>query len=151
MAAENRRSGGVAQVPEFVANNLGLVLLFIALLTLLAWNLLGSSLAGVPRVDPAEATRLLNQEKAVLVDLRGGAEFSSGHVLSARNIPAAELESRRGELQKHRKTPVILCCARDADGVKAGRILKQAGHERIYSLKGGVQSWRNANLPLVRD
>ena len=139
------------RLPEFIANHLGLVSLFVAVLALLLWHIYGSSLSGLSKIGPAEVTRLLNHEKALLLDLRTTADFSSGHILSARNIPAAELENRQKELQKHKKNPVILCCSRDADGIKAGRILKYAGYEKIYSLKGGFESWRSANLPVSRD
>ena len=138
------------RLPEFIANHLGLVSLFVAVLALLLWNIFGSSLSGVARINPAEVTRLMNHEKALLLDLRTVADFSSGHILSARSIPAAELEDRKKELQKHKSNPIILCCGRDADGIKAGRILKIAGYQKIYSLKGGLESWRSANLPVAR-
>ena len=139
------------RLPEFIANHLGLASLFVAVLALLLWNIFGSSLSGLTRVGPAEVTRLMNHEKALLLDVRTAADFSSGHILSARNIPATELEGRQKELQKHKTNPIILCCSRDSDGIKAGRILKFAGYEKIYSLKGGLESWRTANLPVARD
>ncbi len=139
------------KLPEFIANHLWLVLLFVAILALLLWNIFGSTMSGLTQVAPSEVTRLLNHEKALLLDLRAGADYSSGHILSSRNIPAAELESRQKELQKYKSNPIILCCSRDSDGVKAGRILKLAGFEKIYSLKGGLEAWRNANLPVTRE
>lgn len=139
------------RLPEFIANHLWLVSLFVAILALLLWNIFGSSLSGVGKIGPAEVTRLLNHEKALLLDLRTTTDYSSGHILSARNIPAAELEGRQKELRKFKSSPIILCCSRDADGVKAGRILKIFGFEKIYSLKGGLEAWRNANLPVTRD
>lgn len=138
------------RLPEFIANHLLLVSLFVAILALLLWNIFGSSVSGLSKIGPAEVTRLMNHEKALLLDLRTAADFTTGHILSARNIPAAELEGRQKELQKHKKNPIILCCSRDSDGIKAGRILKFAGYEKIYSLKGGLESWRNANLPVTR-
>ena len=138
------------RLPEFIANHLLLVSLFVAILALLLWNIFGSSVSGLSKIGPAEVTRLMNHEKALLLDLRTAADFTTGHILSARNIPAAELEGRQKELQKHKKNPIILCCSRDSDGIKAGRILKFAGYEQLYSLKGGLESWRNANLPVTR-
>ena len=139
------------RLPEFIANHLGLVSLFVAVLALLLWNIFGSSLSGLSRIGPVEVTRLMNHEKALLLDLRTATDFSSGHILSARSIPAVELENRQKELQKHKTNPIILCCNRDSDGIKAGRILKFAGYEKIYSLKGGLEAWRSANLPITRD
>ena len=139
------------RLPEFIANHLGLVSLFVAVLALLLWNIFGSSLSGLSRIGPAEVTRLLNHEKALLLDLRTTVDFSSGHILNARNIPAVDLESRQKELQKYKNSPIILCCSRDSDSIKAGRILKLSGYEKMYSLKGGMESWRSANLPVTHD
>lgn len=139
------------KLPEFIANHLWLVSLFVAILALLLWNIFGSAMSGLAQVGPAEVTRLMNHEKALLLDLRTNADYSSGHILSARNIPVAELEGRQKELQKYKSGPIILCCNRDSDGVKAGRVLKFAGFEKIYSLKGGLEAWRNANLPVTRE
>ena len=90
------------RLPEFIANHLGLVSLFVAVLALLLWNIFGSSLSGLSRIGPVEVTRLMNHEKALLLDLRTVTDFSSGHILSARSIPAVELENRQKELQKHK-------------------------------------------------
>lgn len=139
------------KLPEFIANHLWLVSLFVAILALLLWNIFGSAMSGLTQVGPAEVTRLLNHEKALLLDLRSTADFSSGHILNARSIPAAELEGRQKELQKHKSGPVVLCCNRDSDGARAGRVLQLAGFEKIYSLKGGLEAWRTANLPVTRD
>ena len=139
------------KLPEFIANHLWLVLLFVSILALLLWNIFGAAMSGLAQLGPAEVTRLMNHEKALLLDLRTNADYSSGHILSARNIPAAELEGRQKELQKYKSGPVILCSNRDSDGVKAGRVLKFAGFEKIYSLKGGLEAWRSANLPVTRD
>ena len=93
------------RLPEFIANHLLLVSLFVAILALLLWNIFGSSVSGLSKIGPAEVTRLMNHEKALLLDLRTAADFTTGHILSARNIPAAELEGRQKELQKHKKKP----------------------------------------------
>ena len=139
----------VERLPEFIANNLFLVMLFISLLSLLLWNLFGA-MAGLGQVPPAEATRLVNQEKAVLVDVRAVADFEAGHIINALHIPGAELEGRKDELGKRKDAPVIVYCNRGTDSGKAGRALKRAGHEQVYVLKGGLESWRSANLPVTR-
>src|SRR5690606_26102621 len=95
------------KLPEFIGNHLFLASLFIAILILLLWNLFGTALAGVTRVPPSEVTRLMNREKAVIVDVRGSGDFSSGHILNAMNIPESELATRLKELEKFRKQPVI--------------------------------------------
>ena len=144
-----RSENEVERLPEFIANNLFLVMLFISLLTLLLWNLFGA-VASLGQVPPAEATRLVNHEKAILVDVRAAADFEAGHIINALHIPGAELEGRKDELSKGKNAPVIVYCNRGTDSGKAGRALKRAGHEQVYVLKGGMESWRSANLPVTR-
>ena len=45
-----------------------------------------------------EAVQLMNRQDAIVIDIRDAAEYASGHVLNARNLPVAELEARIGEL-----------------------------------------------------
>ena len=68
---------------EFAGNHLFLVSLFFALLTLLIWNLFGGLLSGIMRVEPAEMTRLMNRDHALVVDVRKEEDFRAGHVLHA--------------------------------------------------------------------
>ena len=44
-------------------------------------------------IGTAEAVRLLNREKGVLIDVCEPAEFAAGHANGARNIPLGSLEN----------------------------------------------------------
>lgn len=139
------------KIPEFIANHLFLVSLFIGILMLLLWNIFGSSVSGVLELTPMEATRKINHEKAIMLDVRPEKEFAEGHVLNAINIPFEKLQEQQKELNKHKDRPLILCCRTGTDSVRAARLLKHQGIEQLYILKGGLQAWRNASLPLLRD
>lgn len=137
--------------PEFVGNHLFLFSLLVAILSLLMWNLFGNAMSGIPQIIPMEATRLINHEHAVVIDLRSENNFQEGHILNALNIPYEKLSERQNELQKYRERPVILYCNNGAESTRASRILRQNGFEKIHCLNGGLHAWRNANLPLTRD
>ena len=136
--------------PEFIANHLFLFSLLAAILALLAWNLFGNAVSGIIDIAPMEATRMMNHEKAVVLDLRADDEFADGHIINAIHVPAEKLQEQTEVLEKYRKRPLILTCKHGTDSVRAARILKYKQFEKIYCLKGGVQAWRSANLPLVR-
>ena len=137
--------------PEFIANHLFLFSLLIAILTLLIWNLYGDTVSGIKQIIPMEVTRLINHETATVVDVRNKADFANGHILNAQNIPASELTERQKELHKFKQRPVILCCNNGSESGRAVRILMQEGFEKLFCLKGGLNAWRNASLPLTRD
>ena len=48
------------------------------------------------------ATRMLNAEEAVLLDIRDAKDFKAGHIAGAINIPHTKLQDRLVELETHR-------------------------------------------------
>jgi len=136
---------------EFAVNHPFLVSLFFALLILLLWNLFGGAVGGGMQIGPTEMTRLINREHAMVVDLRSAEDFKAGHILNAVNIPEAELADRKKELEKAKGKPVILYCQSGTASMRLARQLKAEGFERACSLSGGLTSWRNNSLPVVRD
>ena len=94
---------------------------------------------------------MMNHEKAIVLDLRPENEFADGHIINAINTPAEKLSEQSEDLDKYKKRPLILTCKHGSDSVRAARILKLKQFEKIYCLKGGLQAWTSANLPLVRE
>lgn len=138
------------RIPEFIGNHLFLFSLFLAILVMLVWNLFGSALTGVAEVTPADATRLINREGGVVLDVRAGEEFAAGHIIDALNLPLVELESRRTELDPHKDKPVIAVCGNGPAAARAARLLRGAGFTRAVALRGGIAAWQGAHLPLTR-
>jgi len=137
-------------IPEFVNNHLFLVCLFVAVLVMLLWNLFGATLTGVQEIDPVDATLLINKGGGLVVDVRSAEEFAAGHIINALNLPLADMESRRGELEKYKEKPVIAVCGNGTAGGRAARLLRGAGFGSAFALRGGISAWQGANLPLTR-
>lgn len=102
------------------------------------------------KVSLLQATQLINQGKAVIVDVREAAEFKAGHVRDARNIPLKELPTRMSELDKFKSRSVIVVCQAGVTSAKAAAQLKKAGFEQAVSLEGGIAAWQAQGLPLVK-
>lgn len=101
-------------------------------------------------LKPTEAVMLMNRDKAVVVDVCDAAEFAAGHVIGAKNIPLADLESRLSGTVKNKATPVILVCATGARANRALAIARKLGYENAHSLSGGMGAWRAASLPVEK-
>jgi rhodanese-related sulfurtransferase len=86
-----------------------------------------------------------------LLDVRTEAEFESGHIAHARNMPIHVLQRRLAELGLDPGKPVIAICLSGHRSIPAYRLLKRAGFRTVYSLAGGMLAWRSSRLPLVRD
>ena len=104
---------------------------------------------GGANLSPQQIINKVNQEKAVLIDLRDKAEFSAGHIVDAINIPSAKLASRIGELETYRDRPVVLVCKMGQHSGAAGKILTAGGFEQVFRLSGGMMEWKSMQLPVV--
>jgi rhodanese-related sulfurtransferase len=105
---------------------------------------------GGPWVTPAQATHLINREDAVVLDVRDTNEFASGHVLGAKNLPPARMETAAGEVVKKKDRPVIVYCDGTDRSGKALAVLKKQGFTRVANLSGGLKAWQAAGLPVEK-
>ena len=123
---------------------------FVAILAAIAWTFFQGTSRGVRKLSPTDATRLINHEDAVVIDVRSDGEFRQGHIVNALNIPDSELADRLGRLNKYRGRPVITACRTGQISVKSGGKLVADGFEKVYSLNGGILAWEGASLPLTK-
>jgi rhodanese-related sulfurtransferase len=101
-------------------------------------------------VNTAEAVRLINREKAVLIDVSEPEEFAQGHAAGARNVPLKSLPGAK-ELPGNKQLPLVVMCSTGARASRAATELRKLGHQRAIALAGGVRAWREANLPLEKS
>lgn len=135
------------QFLEFGANHIFLVASLAGLFALLMLD--GAKKAG-PKVSTHEATRLINQENAMVLDIRDTADFKGGHLVDSINIPSTQINNKLSELEKYKQTPVIVVCKSGQTASSTSKILKENGFDAVYRLTGGIMEWTNNNLPLVK-
>jgi len=133
---------------HFALDNWVLILAALTSGALLLWPTLNRQGGG--GVGTAEAVRLINREKAVLIDVSEPEEFAQGHAAGARNVPLNSLQGAK-ELPSNKQLPVVLMCPSGARAARAAGMLRQLGHERAIALSGGLRAWREANLPLEKS
>lgn len=139
----------MSQLPEFILHHWVLFAILGVILTLLAHNLAGEFIRGGRMLAPAQAVQLINREGAVVLDVREQPEYEHGHIVNARHAPAATLDGQMAALASYRERPVLLYCAAGDVSSRACKILRRAGFSRVHILKGGLNSWRQENLPVV--
>lgn len=100
-------------------------------------------------LSAAQAVRLMNQG-ALVIDLRSKEAFDAGHIVEARNVPAADLLSQADSLKKWRDKNVITYCDSGASGASGARALIKLGFTKVFNLQGGLNAWVKDNLPLAR-
>ena len=133
----------------FLLDNIVLIAMALVSGGLLLWPKLSRS-GGSSAVSPLEATQLINHRNAIVVDVRDEAEFATGSLAGARNIPNAQLADRAAELARFKARPVVVICGAGQHSARALEVFKAQGFAEAYSLAGGTAAWRAAALPLVQ-
>jgi rhodanese-related sulfurtransferase len=105
---------------------------------------------GSANVSPNDVVQLTNRGGALLLDIRDQAQFESGHIIDSRHIPSGELATRADTLKKFKEKPVVVYCDNGFASAAAARILRGLGFTKVATLRGGIQSWKQENLPLVK-
>ena len=100
-------------------------------------------------LSASQAVRLMNQG-ALVIDLRSKELFDAGHIVDARNVPAATLQSQADSLKKWRDKNVITYCDSGSNGAGAARALIKLGFTKVFNLQGGLNAWVKENLPLTK-
>jgi rhodanese-related sulfurtransferase len=112
---------------------------------LLFWPMVSRVRSG--GVSPAEVVRLMNREKATVIDVSEPGEFAAGHIVGSRNIPIGRIEVA-ADLPKNKTLPVVLVCASGMRAAKAAKALQVKGYAKPVVLAGGLAAWKTANLPV---
>jgi len=94
----------------------------------------------------AEQARQLQQQGAILLDVREDAEWRAGHAPGARHIPLSRLPARMKDLPPRRT--VITVCRSGHRSARAASLLVREGRE-VVNLSGGMHAWARAGLPVV--
>lgn len=95
-----------------------------------------------------ELKRKADQENALLIDVRQPAEYASGHIPQAINIPLRTLPENLDKIPQNR--PVIVYCTtgyRSGIGVMTLRLL---GYSNISAFPPSIQGWKAAGEPLEK-
>lgn len=138
-------------IMEFVRDHLVLSLAWVALLIAVIVTTFKSSFSKVREITRGEATRLINKEDALVVDVRPREEFRKGHITNSVNVVAADIKNNNvGELAKHKARPVVVVCANGVNARASAEALNKAGFENVSILKEGIAGWSGENLPLAR-
>ena len=123
-------------------------------LTLITLNLilLGCSSTGEGYMQQNELLEQINKGQApIIVDVRSGFEFKSGHVSGAIHIPFWTAFTT-DKLDKYKKTDnVVMYCEHGPRAGIAKLALSLSGFEHISYLAGHMTAWKKAGLPMQKE
>ncbi|TKH41473.1 rhodanese-like domain-containing protein [Paenibacillus sp. FSL R10-2782] len=89
------------------------------------------------------AARLKQNEEIVIIDVREPAEWSEGHIESAKHIPLGQLLERQHELDPKQET-IIVCRSGNRSGL-ACELLGEKGFNAVNMI-GGMNEWTDTTV-----
>ncbi|MFW0094479.1 MAG: rhodanese-like domain-containing protein [Coxiella endosymbiont of Haemaphysalis qinghaiensis] len=139
------------RLSQFIINHWLLVTAFIiALIALFILETRSKGLNGSNRLTPSQAVRLINGEKAVVIDIRDPKMFEKGHITHAVNIPTPELDKSLKKLERYKQQPLIIVCTTGQKSAYFVNKLRKQSYQKVYMFAGGMGAWTNANMPVVK-
>lgn len=87
-----------------------------------------------------ELERILKQPGTILIDLRNEADYRSGHIAGAKNIPYENWQTEK-ETWTHRYDTVVFYCERGNQSMYAAKEMNKRGYHAI-SIAGGYQGYK---------
>jgi rhodanese-related sulfurtransferase len=140
----------IERLPEFIGNHPILTLAFVGIGVALIANELSRFTRGYKSLTPAELTRLMNQENALVIDVSPINDFEKGHIVGSKHVAMSQFDPENKILAKVRELPVAVVCRNGMQSGQAAKKLVKAGFTRVYILEGGIASWLQAEMPLAR-
>lgn len=104
---------------------------------------------GISEMSPGEARPGIEAAYSQFIDVRTPEEYASGHAYRAFNIPLDTLSQNLGRLEKNE--PVYIICRTDNRSREAAKILGAAGFQQIVVIKGGMNEWQAAGMPMANN
>jgi rhodanese-related sulfurtransferase len=98
-------------------------------------------------VDPLTLKQWLDQDRVYLMDVREISEFAGERIPEANCHPLSKLDSEN--LPDTAGKILVLCCQSSNRSGQAARKLLEAGQEEVIHLQGGLNQWKQVQLPTL--
>jgi rhodanese-related sulfurtransferase len=112
--------------------------------------LVGQQLQASQGVDVKQA-QSMNQQGALLLDVREPAEYAAIHAPNAKLMPLGEVGLRVKELEAWKDKPVAVICRSGRRSAQAVAILREAGFTQVVNVQGGTNAWVQAGLEVIKQ
>lgn len=136
------------QLSEFIIHHWPLWVALFILLLLVFTNEFMSQKKKAKEISPPIAVDLINNDEAIVIDVRDKEAFKNGHIIDS--IQASAEDFDQNKMNKYKDKTVILTCAKGLDAPKIAAKIQLLGFNPKV-LSGGINAWQAADLPLVKS
>jgi rhodanese-related sulfurtransferase len=132
---------------QFISSHWQLWLAFIVILTLILINELMTQKKKAKALSPQTMVDMINNENAIVVDIRDKESYKNGHIIDSINCNAEDFEQPK--MNKYKNKNIILVCARGLQSSSVAAKIRSQGFQPLI-LDGGIAAWQASDLPLVK-
>jgi rhodanese-related sulfurtransferase len=96
-------------------------------------------------------TRLANNPKAVLIDVREDHEWQTGHAVQAVHLGKGIFERDLERIYPDPDTEIIMYCGGGYRSALTADAAQKMGYRNVHSLMGGYKALVEANWPMKKE
>ncbi len=83
----------------------------------------------------------MQQQGALLLDVRSPQEFAEGHLENAILLPEYEIKEKADKMLLDKQQVIIVYCSTGHRSKKAQTVLSALGYEKVYNLCHGLENY----------
>jgi rhodanese-related sulfurtransferase len=139
------------QFITFLSNHPMLTAAWVGIFIAIVVTSIRIQMSPIKQISPQELTLLVNREDGVALDIRLEKEFKKSHILDAKHLAAEKINNNElATLEKYKDKPIIVVCTAGITASTSATKLHKAGFSNVSVLKGGMNAWVGANLPVKK-
>ena len=96
------------------------------------------------------AKRIKSKQPPIVVDVRSGFEFRSGHIPGAIHAPAWKILFRLAQIPADKGAELVVTCEHGPRAQLAKGLLSAIGYRNVVLLEGHMAGWRQAGGEQVK-
>ncbi len=100
------------------------------------------------QIDIEEAKKMMAENDFLIVDIRDPEAYKETHIKDAVSLSDDNVDHFLKSADK--KRPLLCYCYHGISSQQAAQFFAHAGFEKVYSLIGGFEQWRQS-APIVSD
>lgn len=142
------------QFLQFLTNHWQLFACLVVILGIILVFELKMQAGNAASISPQTAVDWINHQDAVIIDIRDREAFRKGHIVNSQSIEPANVVmalTTEKNTEKNKSKPILVVCTQGISSQKTAALLKKEGFEKVAVLKGGINSWTAADLPLEKS
>ncbi len=88
----------------------------------------------------------MDDDNLIILDVREQKERKAGYIKGDVHIPLSDVKNQLSKLDKNKS--ILVYCRSGSRSAHIAGLLTRNEYEKVYNLKGGIQAWKRAKMPV---